>query len=295
MSIRSIARRGLDAYHTYRIAQLGSAPSWRRVAGGLEMLIDPTDWVDQQFYLGTYEPPMQQLISALLRPAEIAVDVGTHKGFFTLQMAAAVGPGGMVIAADPDPRAFIDLQGNCTHNRLQNVHTYAVAIGDAHGTCDIAINRQLGWSSRFPNELARAGVIEKTTVRVMPLDAVIAECEPGLDQRVRFVKIDAEGSEHLVLAGMVATISEHRPAISVEVNATALAAAGSSAGELARFFREHAYAPHAIEWQRNRFGIARLQLREVNLASVDRPLLDVVAIPEGSELIERVQGFIASS
>ena len=88
MSIRSIARRGLDAYHTYRIAQLGSAPSWRRVAGGLEMLIDPTDWVDQQFYLGTYEPPMQQLISALLRPAEIAVDVGTHKGFFTLQMAA---------------------------------------------------------------------------------------------------------------------------------------------------------------------------------------------------------------
>ena len=65
--------------------------------------------------------------------------------------------------------------------------------------------------------------------------------------------------------------------------------------EAVRDFAQSELAPHAIEWQRNRFGIARLQLREVNLASVDRPLLDVVAIPEGSELIERVQGFIASS
>jgi len=91
----------------------------------------------------------------------------------------------------------------------------------------------LGWSSRFPNELAQTAVETTVEVNVSSFDEMIARRELSIEpNKVSFIKLDAEGSEVLILKGMKSFLSTARPALSVEVNCDSLSAAGSSPQEL---------------------------------------------------------------
>src|SRR6266568_3077417 len=106
-------RRGYDAM---RRSLLGQSPRWRFVAGKFYMHIDPEDWADRAFYLGSYEPHLVALIRAIVRKGDVCLDVGAQKGFMTLHMASAVGPGGRLISFEPDPRAMRALRENVDRN-----------------------------------------------------------------------------------------------------------------------------------------------------------------------------------
>lgn len=257
--LRAIARSLIGWHRDRRLLKLGAVPTWAPV-GAVEMLIDPADWVDRSLYLGTYEPALQRLIGTL-KPGEAAVDIGTHKGYFTLLMAQAVGSGGLVIAADPDPRAFAALTENCARNGFAHVRAHNVAVGDAPGACELQLTSQLGWSSRFPNELAKSRITSAVTVPVRTLDELTA----GIAHRIALIKIDAEGSEPLILAGMDRTVREHRPTLTLEINTESIAASGHSLREIADRIRSWGYQTHALN-----------EHRKVDIAAIDRPLLDVV-------------------
>ena len=55
----------------------------------------------------------------MLKPGDSAIDVGGHIGFFTMQMAAVVGPEGRVYAFEPlDANADL-LERSIAENRLR--------------------------------------------------------------------------------------------------------------------------------------------------------------------------------
>jgi hypothetical protein len=71
---------------------------------------------------------------------------------------------------------------------------------------------------------------------VNSLDEMIARNEIVIDvNRLSFIKLDAEGSEPILLKGMRGLLSAAKPVLFMEVNYDSLAAAGSSPHELGQF------------------------------------------------------------
>lgn len=61
-------------------------------------------------------------LQRLLKPGDVAMDIGAHSGDSTLPIALAVGPAGLVLAFEPNPYAFHVLAANAGLNRrLTNI------------------------------------------------------------------------------------------------------------------------------------------------------------------------------
>ena len=74
----------------------------------------------------------------MLQPGDTAIDVGAHIGFFTMQMAALVGPAGRVYAFEPfDANADL-LERSIAENRLRRSRRFQrAAVGAASGTATL--------------------------------------------------------------------------------------------------------------------------------------------------------------
>ena len=67
----------------------------KELDGGVRLFIDLSDHViGLNILRGRYEEDEIRFVRSLLKPGDTAIDVGGHIGFFTMHMAAAVGPAG---------------------------------------------------------------------------------------------------------------------------------------------------------------------------------------------------------
>ncbi len=143
---------------------------------------------------GVLEPGTTRVLTALIREGDTVVDVGAHIGLLSVPAAQAVGETGRVIACEPLPRLRELLRRNVYINALgDRVAIEACACGEQSGLATIHIGQVLGHSSLVPLE-------EETTTLEVPvrsLDEIVAS-----GQRIALIKIDAEGFELEVLAGM---------------------------------------------------------------------------------------------
>jgi FkbM family methyltransferase len=146
-----------------------------------------------------------------LAPADggIVVDVGAHTGLYTL-LACSVGAN--VVALEPVERVQHQLQRNVALNGWTNRCRLLLAAADAHtGTVEVVEPRSsLPSSAHLAGAAYRSDEGERVTVEAVRLDDVLA------DDDVRLVKIDVEGAEDRVLAGMTETLRRCRPTIFVE-------------------------------------------------------------------------------
>jgi FkbM family methyltransferase len=158
---------------------------------------------------GKWEPWVTKAIKTLLKPGMIFVDVGANIGFFTLLASTLVGPEGRVIAVEPLPQNNQLLAKSIQLNKCQNVELHAVAAGPQSGTmkmCHAA--RYNSGSFHFENPENPKQMTWEMEIR--PLDDILAGRKPDI------VKIDVEGGEALVLAGMGETLAKHHPLVLME-------------------------------------------------------------------------------
>jgi FkbM family methyltransferase len=280
--IRSAARMLIDSYHRSRLRALGNEPAWVRVHGGFEMFIDPSDDLDRDFYLGTFDPAMLKLISQTVREGDTCIDIGAQKGYVSLTLAQAVGNKGRVLAFDADKRAAAKLIANIDRTNQRVIEVFQCALGEREGSCTFVLSKVLGWSSRFPNELAKTAVEETVEVKVNSFDEMIARKEISIEpNKVSFIKLDAEGSEPLILKGMRSFLSTARPVLCVEVNYDSLGAAGSSPQELQKLLDELGFDIYRADYN---FYARRLRLRPLGDLAAIKPsrgnyMADIVALP----------------
>ena len=148
------------------------------------------------------EPGVRRVLAALALPGMTAVDVGANVGLLTLTLARGVGPAGKVLAFEPEEQPRRLLERMAALNGLAWIDVHGDAVGAKTETRDFNVSPVLGHSSLYPlpEEDGRGASVE---VQVRPLDEVLA------GQRLDVAKIDVEGAELDVLAGMSELISSN--------------------------------------------------------------------------------------
>ena len=163
---------------------------------------------------GYWEMWLTQFLARHVRPGMTAIDVGANFGYFTLLLGDLVGAAGHVVAVEPNPEAASLLQESVLLNG-HRTRTKMVphALGASAGR---------GWLYAPDGEPKNAALVGTenmpggTTVEVSTLTLD----EVGLAYaKVDLVKIDAEGGEEGIVAGMQRLIARDRPTIVLEFNA----------------------------------------------------------------------------
>ena len=140
---------------------------------------------------------------------DIAIDVGANIGYFTILMGSIVGDSGKVYAFEPAEKNVRVLNKNVETNDLTEVvEVRSEAASDQNGTADLSI----ATFNKGSHSIAEAKESEKVVkVPTIKIDDVVVN-------DVDLIKIDAEGSEDKVIAGMEHILSEHTPIVILEYN-----------------------------------------------------------------------------
>ncbi len=154
------------------------------------------------------EPALTNLIKKIVKPGDLVLDIGANIGAITLVMSFAAGPDGRVIAVEPHPAIVERLRANVELNRVQNVSIMPVAISDSAGRTILYTPEEnqtnKGRSSLKPSQgIKKEVMVEKITGKMM-------QEEIG-NQRCKFIKIDVEGHDLIVLKELASIIEKGRP------------------------------------------------------------------------------------
>src|SRR4029078_5429370 len=75
----------------------------------------------------------QSVLLTLLQPGDTFVDIGANVGMATLTAARAVGPGGRILAFEPNPAVSSILAQSLRRNGLDQVELHPCGIGERPG------------------------------------------------------------------------------------------------------------------------------------------------------------------
>jgi FkbM family methyltransferase len=200
------------------------------------------------YALGTTEPAVQEPLLERLRPGDVVYDVGANVGFFTVLAAHLVGRTGRVVAFEPLPANVAALRHNVELNRFDNVTIVEAAVAAAAGSAGLVLAGEPTWAKLAPSTgeperpttggqpVAAGAPTPAVSVRLVSVDDLLAS---GALPPPTLVKIDVEGAELEVVAGMRATLRTHQPILLCEMH--------GKNREFAALLREVAYEARTIE------------------------------------------------
>jgi FkbM family methyltransferase len=169
------------------------------MVNGVKLLVSPRSEpiIDRSLYIyGAYEANLMWLLTRLLRPGDVFIDVGANIGHLSASAAKLVGTTGKVLAIEPLRSTFEVLKRNLQVNHLTNTATANVALGIGDDQLEMSIPDQIGRGGA--SLLGMTGASRRDMVTVTTFDSLLRV--HGID-RCRMVKIDVEGFEPKVIAG----------------------------------------------------------------------------------------------
>jgi len=198
-AISTTIRSGLNRIAPEGISQVSVAAGTNE---GLEMLLDLQ--VEKDYWLGTYEPELQQVIEILVKPEQVVYDIGANIGFITLMFARLSGENGHVYAFEALPENVKRLKQNVKLNGYQERETEFL-IGPSG-----AMGKVKGSAGRDTVDYQ-----EGLRVQGISIDGLIDNTGyPSPD----IVKIDIEGGEVLALPGMAKLLHQKHPLVFLELH-----------------------------------------------------------------------------
>lgn len=259
--LAALDRLGAEAAIRTRVqnAFLGNNVALTRILGRYKFFVDTRDEGFGSHVLldGYWEIWLTLFLARNLRRGMVVADVGANFGYYSLMCAEFVGPAGKVVAVEPNPAAADLLQRTISLNGFRDrTSVERVALDSESG------GRVLLYvpHSEPKNALVVASheVVDQSAghmvgVASMTMDDLLADY-PAVD----LIKIDAEGSEERIYAGMQAIVERHRPMIVMEFNAARYADAG---GFLDRMSKSYGLLYH-VDFDGRAAPIGRRELLE---------------------------------
>lgn len=159
-----------------------------------------------RFVRGDFEPQKTAAIIEHLKPGDVFWDIGANVGYLSLLASKIVGDTGKVMSLEPSPVNFAFLKRNIAMNGCRNVTVFNRAASSGPGQLQMDTT-----SGRGTHHVVTQG---DTTVEANSIDAMIAAGNPA----PTMVKIDVEGFELEVLAGMKDCLGKSRPKMVLAVH-----------------------------------------------------------------------------
>jgi FkbM family methyltransferase len=172
-----------------------------RLPWGLRITLDEDDTVSHAIRgQGMYDLVTSEVLWRLVSPGERAADIGANIGYMTSLLARRTGPSGEVFAFEPHPRTFALLQSNVNRWNgrpgCSRIVPVQAALSSADGTAilDTQEGRDTNASHSYISAAPNAAGIQVQTLRF--------DTRFAAQQEFGVVKIDAEGHEAAIFAGM---------------------------------------------------------------------------------------------
>lgn len=183
------------------------------MSGSMKIRIDGVIYAVRNFEdLTVLNPDFEPFMNAWFRPkrGDVFVDIGSHVGKYTVQVAKIVGAEGLDVALEPHPETFKALRNNIELNDLQNVIARNTAAWNRSGK----LNFCFGGSA---SEFSAHGKPGKGTIEVEAKTVDELLIHDLKLQRVDWIKIDVEKAETEVLEGLKTTLKKLKPKLFIEV------------------------------------------------------------------------------
>ncbi|WP_282685942.1 MULTISPECIES: FkbM family methyltransferase [unclassified Streptomyces] len=196
-----------------------------------------------QYLFGEWEPNLSAFLRDRLRPGDTFIDVGAHRGAFSLLASHAVGPHGHVIAVEPSPQFHDDLTTAITANRRTNIQSIRSAVSDTHGRQTLYLENptNLGHTTSVRPRHAHMSF----DVQTAPPAGLISSAQFAT---TRIIKIDVEGAEAAAVRGLLPALA-HLPdnaELVVEVAPRLFAKQGESATGIIDILSENGFHAYTL-------------------------------------------------
>lgn len=185
------------------------------------------------------------LFDTLLAEGSHFIDIGAHVGWYTLYAAMQVGPSGRGYAFEPSPANHQLLKQNLELNKINHVAIKPLALSNHTGEAELFLSHQNSGDNGLVTEgrIRNRSEDEKTRVPISTLDTEFTAEE---FKNVSFIKMDVQGSEPKILAGMENLLQHHQPCILLEYSPTHIYECGSSPFEIFAFIDKNKYMPFQV-------------------------------------------------
>jgi len=192
---------------------------------------------------GIYDLTVNETLWRLIEPGDVVVDVGANIGCMSATMLHRCAPKGELIAFEPNPAVFKELQYNLERwerrGCYENVSSFQQAVGKKAGRARIEVppdfvgNR--GLCRVAANGNAGSAASTAIGVEMRSLDEIFAERD-----KIALVKMDVEGYEASVLSGARKLLSGQR------VRDWVFEVSDSSVSKLVEIFKTYGYCVYGL-------------------------------------------------
>lgn len=173
-------------------------PQPARLVNRLYVYVVPSDYDGRWVYLtGDQDRAISRVCCLLLRPGDVAIDVGANCGVITHWCAHAVGRNGVVHAFEPQASLAKAIRESAALNNLTNIEVHNLALSDTDAVEDLFVPHGHSGGGSLGGRRHQNGRMEE--VRLAHAGEFLRSL--GLAS-IRLLKLDAEGHESNVIGGM---------------------------------------------------------------------------------------------
>lgn len=220
-----------------------------------------------------YENAVEVFYTSVLNIGDSVIDCGAHTGRHTLPMARCVGDDGHVFAFEPLPTAFSILKNTISMNSINNVTMENIALGEHEGEAQFVYVPEFPEYSGFKERIYHDQSIKRSVINVpvKRIDRMI------FNKKIRYIKIDAEGGDLIILRGARELIYRDRPFVTFELGDNSILKYEYNSQDYYDFFDDIKYEIYTITGNRlNRDGLIG--------SSKVQNVWDYVAAPIGADV-----------
>jgi FkbM family methyltransferase len=222
---------------------------------------------------GTYQDEVLVALEHLLRPGEVFWDIGANYGFMSIYVDKHFDGAVRTFAFEPNPVVLSELRRNLDLNRTRSVEVVETCLSDSVGESQFFTSADHSWNATLIPAFADAyGQNVPITVKTSTIDDVL-RAVPAPNA----IKLDVEGSEHLVIRGGTQFLSRARVPIVAEYNVESIRGAGLTPEQYLEMYSRLGYRFYLLK--KPIVGLHRWESRyEVSRPSELPPLCNLILL-----------------
>lgn len=188
-----------------------STPVLVKSPDNLPFILNREDYGQVMLYYFPYCRELQSLISDAVESGNTCLDLGANVGLLAAHMANCVGENGKVIAVEPNPPVFMQLNSMAGYSFPNQIIAVPVGVAEKDGIGGLYFPR--GGFSESVEVMAKTD--HGISLELLSITSIVRRF--GYGQSLDFIKMDIEGNEAYLVESMSGLFEQgQRPILLVE-------------------------------------------------------------------------------